>query len=399
MTSFADITTIAVGGGISRFIEPTSRVGVIEAVEDADREGLPLCVVGGGSNLLVDDDPFPGVVLRDARRVITVPDEAAPVEHDGRWVHINAEAGCNWDDLVAFSIELGLSGIEGLSGIPGTVGASVVQNIGSYGQEVASSVESVEAWDRASRRSVNLASRDLRFGYRSSALKSSMYEAPGIRADRYFPTPRYVVLSVTLKLRHSAVSKVGHGQLAKALGVGVGGALETGRIRDAVLSVRASKGMLEDAHRYEAPAMAACRRDGNIEEALRRQRKETGHDRPDPDRHSCGSFFMNPILTPEQAEGLPGDAPRFEAAKPDGMPVVKTSAAWLIDHAGFHKGFRLSPNSRAGLSSLHTLALTNRAEAKALDIAELACAVRKGVRSTFGVTLVPEPVVVGVAIG
>lgn len=129
MTSFADITTMGVGGPIAHFIEPTTRVGLIEAVEEADSKGLPLVVVGGGSNLLVSDKPFDGVVVRDARRLITVPDEAAPVEGEDRTVHVNAEAGANWDDFVAFTVELGLEGVEGLSGIPGTVGASVVQNL------------------------------------------------------------------------------------------------------------------------------------------------------------------------------------------------------------------------------------------------------------------------------
>ena len=121
MTSFADITTMGVGGPIAHFIEPTTRVGLIEAVEEADSKGLPLVVVGGGSNLLVSDKPFDGVVVRDARRLITVPDEAAPVEGEDRTVHVNAEAGANWDDFVAFTVELGLEGVEGLSGIPGTV--------------------------------------------------------------------------------------------------------------------------------------------------------------------------------------------------------------------------------------------------------------------------------------
>ena len=156
MTSFADLTTIGVGGHIARFIEPTSRVGVIEAVEDADSKGLPLCVIGGGSNLLVADGPFNGVVVRDPRRQITGPDEAAPVENGERIVHVNAEAGCNWDDFVAFTVELGLEGVEGLSGIPGTVGASVVQNIGAYGQEVAGAVESGEAWGRRGKRATAL---------------------------------------------------------------------------------------------------------------------------------------------------------------------------------------------------------------------------------------------------
>lgn len=410
MTTFAELTTIGVGGPIARFIEPTTRVGVIEAIEEADAKGLPLCVIGGGSNMLVSDAPFPGVVVRDARRAITVPDEAAPVEGGDRTVHVNAEAGCNWDDFVAFTVQMGLEGVEGLSGIPGTVGASVVQNIGAYGQEVGASVESVEVWDRRDKRTVELTPDDLRFGYRSSALKSSMYAAPATPAGEFFPTPRYVVLSVTFALRHSATGTVGYGQLAKALGVEVGDRMETRAIRNAVLKVRASKGMLEDAARYLGPAMAGTKRDDQVRIALHAQYGEAvaaaASDAaggpsspvditPDFDRHSCGSFFMNPILTAEQAARLPEDAPRFDAALPDGTPGVKTSAAWLIDHAGFHKGFKTAEDAKAGLSTMHTLALTNRGGAQASDVADLARAVQDGVEAAFGVRLVPEPVVVG----
>ena len=410
MTTFAELTTIGVGGPIARFIEPTTRVGVIEAVEEADAKGLPLCVIGGGSNMLVSDAPFPGVVVRDARRAITVPDEAAPVEGGDRTVHVNAEAGCNWDDFVAFTVELGLEGVEGLSGIPGTVGASVVQNIGAYGQEVGASVESVEVWDRRDKRTTDLTAQDLKLGYRSSALKSSMYAAPATPAGEFFPTPRYVVLSVTFALRHSATGTVGYGQLAKALGVEVGDRMETRAIRNAVLKVRASKGMLEDAARYLNPAMEGTKRADQVRIALRAQYGEAvaaaASDAaggpsspvditPDFDRHSCGSFFMNPILTAEQAARLPEDAPRFDAALPDGTPGVKTSAAWLIDHAGFHKGFKTAEDAKAGLSTMHTLALTNRGGASAADVAELARAVQDGVEAAYGVRLVPEPVVVG----
>lgn len=451
MTSFADITTIGVGGAIARFVEPTSRVGVIEAVEDADARGLPLCVIGGGSNLLVSDEPFDGVVVRDARRNITVPDEAAPVEGGDLTVHVNAEAGCNWDDFVAFTVELGLEGVEGLSGIPGTVGASVVQNIGAYGQEVADSVASVEVWDRKLKRTAELGPDELAFGYRSSALKSSMYAAPAAPADEFFPTPRYVVLSVTFALRHSATGTVGYGQLARALGVEVGDRLSTGAIRNTVLKVRAAKGMLEDAARYLNPAMAGTKRDDQVRIALTAQYGDADMDAlaglavadgtikptdsagsagsadtsqpagsavfggaPQPagfadsddaiwptapeldrDRHSCGSFFMNPILTPDQAAQLPDDAPRFDATLPDGTPGVKTSAAWLIDHAGFHKGFKTDAAAKAGLSTLHTLALTNRGGASSGDIAMLARTVQDGVQARFGVRLIPEPVVIG----
>lgn len=390
MTSFADITTIAVGGEIDCFVEPTTRVGVIEAVEEADAKGLPLFVIGGGSNVLVSDEPFHGVVVRDARRAITVPDEAAPVEGDDRTVHVNAEAGCNWDDFVDCCVRLGLEGVEGLSGIPGTVGASVVQNIGAYGQDVATSVESVEVWDRKDKAVKNLHADELRFGYRMSALKASMYQAPAVPAGEFFPTPRYVVLSVTFALRHSSTGVVGYGQLAKALGVEVGDRMDTKEIRDAVLRVRAAKGMLEDATRYTRLAMQGTKKATLVATALRAQ-----NDTPDANRHSCGSFFMNPILTAEQAAMLPPEAPRFEAALPNGEPGVKTSAAWLIDHAGFHKGYTVDDGAKAGLSTLHTLALTNRGQAGSQDVAKLAKTVQDGVEHTFGVRLVPEPVVVG----
>lgn len=293
MTSFADLTTIGVGGPIATFLEPTTRVGVIEAVEEADSQGLPLCVIGGGSNMLVSDMPFEGVVVRDARRSISVLDEAAPVEDDGRVVHVNAEAGCNWDDFVDYCVRLGLEGVEGLSGIPGTVGASVVQNIGAYGQEVATSVDSVEVWDRKERAVKALRNDQLAFGYRMSALKASMYSAPATPAAEFFPTPRYVVLSVTFALRHSDTGVVGYGQLAKALDVAVGDRMNTADIRNAVLKVRAAKGMLEDAHRYASPAMQGTKKTNLVDVALESQSKQNGDDGPDFNRHSCGSFFMN----------------------------------------------------------------------------------------------------------
>lgn len=410
--TFADLTTIGVGGTIARFVEPNSRVAVIEAVEDADCAGLPLCVIGGGSNMLVSDESFNGVVVRDARREICVLDEAAPSE-DGVdkdsgdcLVHVSAEAGCNWDDFVSHTIQLGLEGVEALSGIPGTVGASVVQNIGAYGSEVAKSVESVEVWDRKDKTTFYMGLKDLKFGYRTSVLKQSMYRAPGVAADCFFPTPRYVVLSVTFCLKHSKTGIVAHSQLAHALGVQVGDRMETSKIRREVLRVRASKGMLEDAMRYANKWMCYAKSESGVESAVSLQNEDyvcgdlLDGDSKYADRHSCGSFFMNPILTESQADLLPEDAPRFDATLPDGSKGVKTSAAWLIDHAGFHKGFRLTQNdgikSEAGLSSLHTLALTNRNNAKCKDIVDLARKIIDGVYDSFGVKLVPEPVLIGI---
>lgn len=404
MVSFADITTIGVGGPIARFIEPTTRVGFIEAIEEADDRGLPLFVIGGGSNLLASDAPFDGIVVRDARREINVLDEAAPVEAGGEpIVHVNAEAGVNWDDFVEFAVRIGLEGVEGLSGIPGTVGASVVQNIGAYGQEVASTVESVEAWDRRDKVVRELGVNELEFGYRTSLLKRSMQETGT-------PTPRYIVLSVTFALRHSATGVVNFGQLASALGVEVGARMDTTAIREAVLRVRAAKGMLEDPTRYgRRTVMAGTKRAENVEADVARLEKVTAEtaDNVGPavvscdsllaDRHSCGSFFTNPILPADAPalDALPSDAPRFEATDANGRPGIKLSAAWLIDHAGFHKGYRLADDAPAGLSTKHTLALTNRGGASAADVMALADAIVDGVEKRFGVRLVPEPVIIG----
>ncbi len=392
-TTFADLTTIGVGGPIRTFLTPDTRDGVIDAVRQADAAGFPLSVIGGGSNLLAADAPFDGVVVRDARQDIRF---GSPQADDT--VAVSADAGCNWDDFVAESVAHGLEGVEGLSGIPGTVGASVVQNIGAYGQEVASSVAQVEAWDREESRTVTLDPQHLRFGYRMSALKASMYDAPAQPSDRFFPTPRFVVLSVTFLLHRGAEGTVGYGQLAKALGVEVGDRMSVAAIRDAVLKVRAAKGMLEDAHRYGIPVMAGAKRADTVQAALQAQREATGSDGPDFNRHSCGSFFMNPILDDTQAARLPQDAPRFPVVLPSGEPGTKTSAAWLIDHAGFHRGYAVAAGAPASLSTLHTLALTNRGSARAADIAELARTVRDGVEQAFGVRLVPEPVLVGVTL-
>lgn len=411
MTTFAELTTIGVGGNIDHFMEPTTRASIIEEIEHADTHGIPVCVIGGGSNLLASDDDFHGLVLRDARRLITVPDEADPVENGDNTVHVTAEAGCNWDDLVEFCVERGLEGIEGLSGIPGNVGASVVQNIGAYGQEVATSVESVEVWDREDRKTKTLSNVEMQFGYRSSLLKTSMYKAPGVPNEEYYPSPRYIVLSVTFALTHTESGTVNYPQLAQALHVNLSDRIPIARLRDAVLDVRASKAMLEDATRYRLPVMVDEKRPDAVERAIRdQQRFLTRHDAPadvvdehiqatvgeneDYNRHSCGSFFMNPIVDSTVAAALPDDSPKYPATLPDGSTGVKLSAAWLIDHAGFHKGYRVSPDARAALSDMHTLAITNRGGAACDDIVALASAIRDGVRKQFNVTLVPEPVMV-----
>ena len=459
---FADITTIGVGGAIAHFVEAHSRDEFINAVCFADDEKLPLLVIGGGSNLLISDENFPGVVVRDARHAIHILGsdsgdakadaigDANSDSHAAPALTIRADAGVRWDAFVAFAVSHGLSGIEALSGIPGTVGASVVQNIGAYGQEVSTSVKEVEVWDRKTTSTKHLTASEMGFGYRMSALKESMYTAPAQPADRYFPTPRYIVLSVTFTLTCQSYGVVNYSQLACALDSEVGAHMPIEQMRRMVLRVRAGKGMVEDATRYKnqwmrtllqpidvddadnllasfklsaqdyqsanSPAApqqsdaasegAAERENGAVDVKLQdvdEQLVLSGipssaeiSGQPTYDRHSCGSFFMNPILSVEDAEKLPEDAPRFAASMPGTEEEgVKTSAAWLIDHAGFHKGFT-GTAPQASLSTLHTLALTNRGEASSEDVRSLARIIQEGVQKRFGIWLVPEPVCVGV---
>lgn len=463
---FADITTIGVGGTIAHFVEAHSRDEFINAVCFADDEKLPLLVIGGGSNLLVSDENFPGVVVRDARHAIHIlgsdSGDANSDSHAAPALTIRADAGVRWDAFVAFAVSHGLSGIEALSGIPGTVGASVVQNIGAYGQEVSTSVKEVEVWDRKTTSTKHLTASEMGFGYRMSALKESMYTAPAQPADSYFPTPRYIVLSVTFTLSCQSYGVVNYSQLARALNSEVGARMPIEQMRRIVLRVRAGKGMVEDATRYKnqwmrtplqpidvddadnllasfklsaqdyqsANSPAAPQQSGVVSESAGREsavgEAREGEARegapadvkledvdeqlvvsgipslaeisgqPTYDRHSCGSFFMNPILSVEDAEKLPEDAPRFAASMPGTEEEgVKTSAAWLIDHAGFHKGFT-GTAPQASLSTLHTLALTNRGEASSEDVRSLARIIQEGVQKRFGIWLVPEPVCVGV---
>ena len=361
--SFADMTTIGVGGPVSTVVNATSEAEIIDAVAQADAEGAPLIVIGGGSNILASDEPFDGVVVRDARTEIT------PLMDDGcGGGQMRITAGTPWDDAVVFAIEHGWMGIEALSGIPGSVGAAPVQNIGAYGQELAETLASVRVYDRAEKRTRTLFLSDMKFGYRDSILKRSMGE--------FGASPRWVVLSVDLHMRRATLARpVSYVQLANKLDIELGKRAPSADVRAAVLELRRSKGMVLDDS--------------------------------DRDTYSLGSFFTNPVLTEEEAEHLPVSAPRFGVAKHDAVnqigsaaPTiegqVKTSAAWLIDHAGFPAGYNMP--GPAALSTKHCLALTNRGEASAEDLAAIAREVRDGVEEKFGVRLMPEPVVVGLDI-
>jgi UDP-N-acetylmuramate dehydrogenase len=377
----AGYTTLGLGGPAARFLEAGRGDQVVAAVREADAEGEPVLVLGGGSNLVVADEGFPGTVVHVATRGVQIGDD-----RDG--VAVAAAAGEDWDSLVQRCVAEGLSGLECLSGIPGLAGATPIQNVGAYGQEVAETIVTVRAYDRLRDVVVELANADCGFGYRTSAFKRSADAgrgagggrgtgAGGGRADRAgrgaamnpaAATGRFVVLGVTFRLARDELSApVRYAELAKALGVGEGERVPLADARAAVLALRRGKGMVLD------PS--------------------------DPDSRSAGSFFTNPILDPgqlaeverkaEARSGHPVSVPRYPA--PDGQ--VKISAAWLIEQAGFGRGY--PADGRVRISSKHTLALTNPGGADTASLIGLAREIRDGVRQAFGVGLVNEPVLVG----
>ncbi|UNX56471.1 UDP-N-acetylmuramate dehydrogenase [Georgenia sp. TF02-10] len=359
-----------VGGPAGTYVEAGTEAELIEAVRAADDAGTPLLVLGGGSNLLVADAGFPGVVVRDARRGLD-----AVADSSCAGASLTVPAGQPWEDVVTTAVAEGWMGVEALAGIPGSTGATPVQNVGAYGQEVAETLSAVRVWDRLERRSRMLAVGELRLGYRTSILKRSLTDPADGGGRTWGPTGRYVVLAVSFQLRLATLSApVRYAELARTLGVEVGARVPAAEVRAAVLALRRGKGMVLD------PA--------------------------DHDTWSAGSFFTNPVLTTAQADAaLPADAPRFPvtdhtrvaqigAAAPTVPGLVKTSAAWLISRAGFAKGF--GAPGPAALSTKHVLAVTNRGGAAAADLLALARTVRDGVRDRFGITLVPEPVLVGV---
>ncbi len=331
-------TTLRLGGPAARFLEAPTRDELYEAVANADAADEPVLVLGGGSNLVIDDAGFDGTVIRVATRGVEVVDEATS---DG--VEVTVEAGENWDDLVAAAVENEWVGIESLAGIPGTIGAVPIQNVGAYGQEVAETISHVDVYDRVERRTRTLQNADCGFGYRTSMFK----QHPG----------RYVVGSVTFRFsRGSLGAPVTYSELARAVGVVPGERIAAARVREEVLALRRSKGMVLDPD--------------------------------DHDTWSAGSFFTNPFI---EADAVPEGAPAF----PQNDGSVKTSAAWLIERAGFGKGYG---NERVSLSTKHTLALTNRGTATSADLVSLAAEIHAGVRERFGIDLHPEPVLVGCSI-
>ncbi|WP_432497511.1 UDP-N-acetylmuramate dehydrogenase [Kineococcus gypseus] len=354
--AIAPLTSLRVGGPARRLVVARTEDELVEAVLGADAAGEPLLLVGGGSNLLVADAGFEGTVVQVATTGVRLGSEDAC----GGAV-VTAAAGERWDALVARAVAHGWSGVEALSGIPGTVGATPVQNVGAYGQDVSQTIATVRTLDRVTGRQRTFAGADLRFGYRTSRLKTERVALHGEHAES-----RYVVLDATFQLRLAGRSApVAYAELARRLGVEVGERVPSADVRAAVLALREGKGMVwDEAHLH------------------------------DHDTWSAGSFFTNPVLGPEGAAALPEGAPRYPAGTGEhGEPLVKTSAAWLIEHAGFGKGYGLP--GPAALSTKHALALTNRGTARAADLLALAREVADGVRERCGVRIVNEPVLVG----
>jgi UDP-N-acetylmuramate dehydrogenase len=340
----AELTTLRVGGPARTVVTATTEAELIEAVRAADASAEPVLVLGGGSNVLIADDGFDGTVVRVATTGISADVSACA------GATVTVAAGEGWDAFVATAVEQEWSGVETLSGIPGLVGGTPIQNVGAYGSEVAQTIATVRTFDRTTGRQATFSVADCRFGYRTSRFKNE----PG----------RYLVLEVTFQFTLGSLSApIRYAELARTLGVPVGKRVPAADVREAVLTLRAGKGMvLDDA---------------------------------DHDTWSAGSFFTNPILSTDAAATLPDDAPRYPQS--DGR--VKTSAAWLIEHAGFGRGFGADLGAgRATLSTKHTLALTNRGGATAAELLDLARTVRAGVIEQFGITLVPEPVLVECAL-
>jgi UDP-N-acetylmuramate dehydrogenase len=336
----ADHTTLRLGGPARTWVRATSETELVDAVRRADEVGENVLVLAGGSNLVVADEGFEGTVVEIATTGVSADHEGDDPTCGG--VLVTVAAGESWDRFVAQAVERGWVGVEALSGIPGSVGATPIQNVGAYGQEVAQTLARVRVWDRVLKGVRTFAATDCGFGYRTSRFKKD----PG----------RHVVLEVTFQFRAGDLgAPVEYAELARTLGVEPGARAPMTDVRQAVLELRRSKGMVLDPE--------------------------------DHDTWSAGSFFTNPVVA---ADRVPEGAPAWPQDDPPGG--VKTSAAWLIEHAGFGKGYGAGA---VRLSTKHTLALTNRGGATTAELLALARELRDGVESRFGIRLVNEPVLVG----
>ena len=337
----APLTTLGIGGPARFFMETCDEQTAVAALDFAEQRGLPAFVLGGGSNILVADEGFPGLVLRMGVRGVS--------EHtQGNKVVMTVGAGDDWDGLVASSVERGLGGVECLSGVPGSVGGTPIQNVGAYGQEVSETIVAVRVCDRLSRRIFSLSNAECGFSYRHSIFLSTARD-------------RYIVLSVTYALLREGQPSLKYPEVQNYF-AGSSRKPSLREVREAVRAIRASKAML----------------------------LVSG----DPDCRSAGSFFKNPIVSEQQYAEIsaraPAPVPRYPVR--NGAGRVKVPAAWLIECAGFSKGYR---SGRVGLSSKHTLALVNLGGASAGEVLALMREIQQGVRDRFGIHLAPEPQFVG----
>jgi UDP-N-acetylmuramate dehydrogenase len=337
MEALSNFTTLKVGGPAQKIVHAHTEDELVEFVKAADKAGEQVLILGGGSNLLISDAGFAGTVIR-------VESKGNALDYDAcSGGMIEVSAGEDWDKFVALTIEKGFADLESLSGIPGTIGGAPIQNIGAYGHEVSETIARVKAYDRTKGEITTFTNEQCQFSYRNSVFKAE--------------AGRYVILNVTFQLRKGEQSlPITYAELAKFLSVNIGDRAPVVEVRKAVLQLRGRKGMLIDAG--------------------------------DVNSNSAGSFFVNPILNKEMADKLPADAPRWPQT--DGR--VKTSAAWLMEHAGVNKGEKLAG---AQISYKHVLALTNSGDATAGDIVELAKRARAKVFEKFGVKLEAEVQLVG----
>ncbi len=335
----APLTTLKIGGAARFFVFAETENQVAEAFQFAEENGFDLFVLGGGSNILIADEGFDGLVLQIALKGIEVKGNV-----------VKAQAGEDWDNFVEFCVERNLAGIECLSGIPGFVGGTPVQNVGAYGQEVSETIVSVRVFDRKSKEILELSNAECKFAYRTSIFNST---------DKN----RFIVLSVTYNLKQDGEPKIIYKDLREFFGERKPTLAET---REAVRKIRAEKAMLV--------------RQGST------------------DANSAGSFFKNPIVSNEKFAEIAATAKSFRIENVPSFKTdensVKVPAAWLIEQSGFQKGYI---KGNAGLSTRHTLALTNRGDATAKEILELKNEIQSKVKEKFGVELIPEPVFVGFA--
>jgi UDP-N-acetylmuramate dehydrogenase len=340
--SLAEHTTFKIGGKARFFVEACDESEVISAIEFAEENALEIFILGGGSNVLIADEGFNGLIIKIALKGVKLS------KQDSETVFVIAGAGEEWDELVALSIRENLHGFECLSGIPGLVGGTPVQNVGAYGQEVSETIVSVRVCDRRTKEIFELSNADCRFSYRTSIFNTTEKN-------------RYIVLAVTYKLKSNGEPKIEYRDLQNFFGKKQPTLPET---REAVLKIRRAKSMVIDEN--------------------------------DINSQSAGSFFKNPIINRQKFTKLEEttkklnikDVPNFKVDEKS----VKVPAAWLIEKADFHKGYKFG---KVGLSTNHTLAIVNLGGAKARDVLNLKDEIQSRVKEKFAIELKPEPVFVG----